>query len=338
MAQLALGGICVASRQAHDAVMHMPDMRPRAGAILRSALAVLVITLGIGLAAAHAAAGQGAFSPENHLHYVLGGLILVQAVFLVVLIVEHRRHRRSRASSQREYAEITHAARLALAGEISASIAHEVTQPLSAILSNVETAETLLRKPEPNLATILEILEDVRKDDLRAHGIVRKLRMLLRKRELQFEHIDVNALASSVLTLVLPDALRRNVVIHTALDPTLPKVPADPVHLQQVLLNLIINAMDAMDETPAAARWLEVRTERCDEEHVQVAVADNGRGLGAGRVDKLFESFFSTKADGMGLGLSVARSIVTMHGGSIWAENSKVGGATFLFTLPVHTA
>lgn len=315
-------------------------MRPRDSSLWIGRLlhAIPAFTLGLGFTAACAAAPDDAFLSENHLHYVLGGLLIVQAVFLVMLIVEHRRHRRARADTQRQYAEITHAARLALAGEISASIAHEVTQPLSAILSNVETAETLLRKPAPDLPTILEILDDVRKDDLRAHGIVRKLRMLLRKRELQFEHVDVNALTSSVLTLVLPDALRRNVVIHTALDPELPKVPADPVHLQQVLLNLIINAMDAMDDTPAAARWLEVRTERCDAEHVQVAVADNGHGLGNGRIDKLFESFFTTKAEGMGLGLSVARSIVTMHGGAIWAENSKVGGATFLFTLPVRTA
>lgn len=313
-------------------------LRGTAACIRRISLAMLGFTPGIGLMTASASAAGGTFSAENHLHYLLGGLLIVQSVFLIMLIVEQHRHRRTRAVSQRQYAEITHAARLALAGEISASIAHEVTQPLSAILSNVETAETLLRTPAPDLATILEILEDVRRDDLRAHGIVCKLRMLLRKRELQFEHVDVNALASSVLSLVLPDALRRNVVIHTAMDPALPKVPADPVHLQQVLLNLIINAMDAMDDTPAAARWLEVRTERCDAEHVQVAVADNGRGLGPGRIDKLFESFFTTKADGMGLGLSVARSIVTMHGGAIWAENSKVGGATFLFTLPVRTA
>jgi two-component system sensor kinase FixL len=280
---------------------------------------------------------QAAITSDNHLHYLIGGLLIVQAVFLIVLIIEHRRHVRARADSQRQYTELTHAGRLALAGEISASIAHEVTQPLSAILSNVETVEAMLRKPAPDLAAIREILEDVRQDDLRAHGIVRKLRMLLRKHEMQFEHVDVNALASSVLSLVLPDALRRNVVIHTTLDPALPKVPADPVHLQQVLLNLIINAMEAMEETPTAARWLEVRTERCDAGHVQVAVADNGRGLAADRADKLFESFFTTKTEGMGLGLSMARSIVALHGGAIWAENSKVGGATFLFTLPVST-
>jgi C4-dicarboxylate-specific signal transduction histidine kinase len=292
----------------------------------------------VALMADSSSAVSTALTADNHLHYLLGGLLIVQAAFLVLFLIEHRRHMRARDDSRRQYAEITHAGRLALAGEISASIAHEVTQPLSAILSNVETAETLLRRPAPDLAVILEILEDVRKDDLRAHGIVCKLRMLLRKRELQFEHVDVNALATSVLALVLPDALRRNVVIHTTLDPELPKVPADPVHLQQVLLNLIINAMDAMEETPAASRWLEVRTERCDAEHVQVAVADNGRGLGAERSDKVFESFFTTKPEGMGLGLSISRSIVAMHGGAIWAENSNVGGATFLFTLPVHVA
>ena len=275
---------------------------------------------------------------HDYIYFLLGAFILLQTVCLIVLIIENRRHSRAKADSRKQYAEITHAARLALVGEISASIAHEVTQPLSAILSNVETAETLLRQPNPNLVPILEILEDVRNDDLRAHGIVRKLRMLLRKRELQFEYVDINALTASVLTLVLPDALRRNVVIRTALDPVLPKVPADPVHLQQVLLNLIINAMDAMDDTPSAARWLEVRTERCDDEYVQVAVIDNGRGIQSGLSTKLFDSFFTTKPEGMGLGLSVARSIIAMHGGAIWAENSSIGGAAFRFTVPVRTS
>ncbi|MET0986048.1 MAG: ATP-binding protein [Steroidobacteraceae bacterium] len=274
---------------------------------------------------------------HTYVIYLLGALVLIQTIFVVLLILENRRHLRSKVDAKMDYAETTHAARLALVGEISASIAHEVTQPLSAILSNVETAEALLRRPNPDLGPVLEILEDVRNDDLRAHGIVRKLRTLLRKRELQFEHVDVNALTSSVLALVLPDAVRRNVVIRTALDPVLPKVPADPVHLQQVLLNLLINAMDAMEETPLAARWLEVRTERPDDEYVQVAVVDNGCGIKPAQAAKLFDSFFTTKAAGMGLGLSVARSIINMHGGAIWAENSKMGGAAFMFTVPVRT-
>jgi C4-dicarboxylate-specific signal transduction histidine kinase len=275
---------------------------------------------------------------DGVLHDMVGAFVLLQTALLIFLVVQSRRQSRKRAGTQKQYAEVTHAARLALVGEISASIVHEVTQPLSAILSNVETAETLLRRPDPDLASVLEILADVRNDDLRAHSIVRKLRMLLRKRELQFEHVDVNALASNVLSLVLPDAVRRNVTIRTALDPALPKVPADPVHLQQVLLNLIINAMDAMEETPLAARWLDVRTMRCDDEYVQVAVIDNGRGIQAGHAGKLFDSFFTTKASGMGLGLSVARSIIAMHGGAIWAENSSVGGAAFMFTVPTRTS
>src|SRR5687768_6551207 len=140
--------------------------------------------------------GSEVVANDNHMYYLLGALLIVQVLLLIVLIVEHRRYLRTRATAQKQHSEITHAARLALAGEISASIVHEVTQPLSAILSNVETAETLLRKPSPDLESILEILEDVRKDDLRAHGIVRKLRILLRKRELQFEHVDINALTS----------------------------------------------------------------------------------------------------------------------------------------------
>ena len=272
----------------------------------------------------------------DHLALLLSVLIGIQSVILIVLAVQNRRHLRSRANPQRQHAEITHAARLALVGEISASIAHEVTQPLSAILSNLETAERLLRNPEHDVESILEILEDVRNDGLRAHAIVRKLRLLLRKRELQFEHVDINALASNVLTLILPDALRRNVTIRTSLDPKLPRVPADPVHMQQVLLNLIINAMDAMEETPRAARWMELRTERCDEEHVQVTVKDNGSGLKPEQRTKLFESFFTTKPEGMGLGLSVARSIIAAHGGAIWAENAG-SGAAFMFTVPIRT-
>ena len=276
-------------------------------------------------------------SMQDYLYVLLGGLILVQTIFLVFLVLENRRHLRAKADTEKQYAEITHAARLALIGEISASIAHEVTQPLSAILSNVETAETMLRSADVDPAPILEILEDVRNDDLRAHGIVRKLRVLLRKRELQFEFVDINALTSSVLALALPDAVRRNVIIRTALDSALPRVPADPVHLQQVLLNLIINAMDSMDEVPSANKWLELRTERCDDEYVQVTVTDNGSGIKPEQKSKLFESFFTTKPEGMGIGLSVARSIIALHGGAIWAENAAGAGASFRFTIPMRT-
>jgi signal transduction histidine kinase len=276
--------------------------------------------------------------PINSWEYMASALLALQTILIIALLVQNRRHSRARADVQRQYAEITHAARLALIGEITASVAHEVTQPLSAILSNVETAELLLGQPHPNVPMVREILADVRQDDLRADSIVRRLRTLLRKRELQIEDVDVNALASSVLALILPDAVRRNVLIRTQLDPQLPRAAADPVHLQQVLLNLVINAMDSMKDTPPDRRVLEVRTERAPHAQVVVSVLDNGHGFEPDQRDRLFDSFYTTKGEALGLGLSIARSIVKMHGGAIWAENRPGGGAAFAFTLPFKSS
>ena len=133
---------------------------------------------------------------------------------------------------------------------------------------------------------------------------------------------------------VTADAVRRNVLIRTSLDPALPRASADPVHLQQVLLNLVINGMDSMKNTPAEQRVLEVRTERYADANLVVMVLDKGHGFEPSQKDKLFDSFYTTKTEGLGLGLSIARSIVKMHGGAIWAENRSDGGACFAFTLP----
>lgn len=269
------------------------------------------------------------------MQYIISALLVLQTILIVALFVQNRRYSRARADANRQYAEITHAARLALIGEIAGSVSHEVTQPLSAILSNVETADLLLRQPHPDISMVREILADVRKDDLRADGIVRRLRTLLRKRPLQLEDVDVNELASSALSLVLPDAVRRNILIRTALEPGLPRARADPVHLQQVLLNLLINAMDAMADTPVERRVLEVRTERCAEDNLMVTVLDRGHGFEQDQKDKLFDSFYTTKSEGLGLGLSIARSIIKLHGGSIWAENRRDGGTAFVFIVPL---
>lgn len=269
------------------------------------------------------------------LHYIAWMLLVLQTVLLIWLLVQTRRHSRERSADEPRYAQITHAARLAIIGEIASSIAHQVTQPLSAILSNVETAALLLRRPKPDIATVLQILEDVCQDDLRADGFVRRLRTLLHRRELQFEAVDVNALVSGVLSIAMPEAVRRSIVIHTSLDASLPRAAADPVYLQQVLLHLLINAMDAMNDTPVEQRVLELRTERCDGAHLLVTVLDRGHGFAQEQKDKLFESFYTTKSEGLGLGLAIARSIISMHGGAIWAENRRNGGAAFAFT--VHT-
>jgi signal transduction histidine kinase len=282
--------------------------------------------------------GAMAFA-HQYVQYGIGALILLQTVLIALLLIQHRRHLRTRGDVQRQYDEVTHAARLALVGEITASVAHEVAQPMSAILSNVETAQLLLSQPHPDLATVQQILADIRKDDLRADSIVRKLRVLLRKRELQFEVVDLNTIISNAVALVLPDATRRQITIRTALSADVPRVSADPVLLEQVLLNLLMNALDAMTDTPLSERAVLIQTERSKATFVQVAVLDSGRGVAPEHASKVFDSFFTTKRDGMGLGLSIAKSIVRMHGGNIWVESRDAGGAVFTFTVPgIHSA
>lgn len=301
----------------------------------RRAQELLALALLFPMAAA-ARSCLGDCTADNSFQYAMGALVFTQVITLAFLAVLSRRSRRARITAERRYAELTHSARLCIAGEITAAIAHEVTQPLSAILSNAETAELLLLQGQPDLAMLREIVADIRRDDLRASNIVQQLRALLRKRELQFENIDINNLAAQALRLVHSAAIHRNIVVHTALEPRLPSVKADPVHLQQVLLNLLLNAMDAMQETESDARSLDVRTALRGRCAIEVVVTDTGRGMTPHQLEHAFDSYFTTKREGMGLGLSIARTIIQAHGGDIWAENLESGGAVFHFTIPLH--
>jgi signal transduction histidine kinase len=229
--------------------------------------------------------------------------------------------------------EMSHLSRLAVVGELTASIAHEINQPLGAILANAEAAEILLESPVPTLDSIREILADIRSDDARATEVVRRLRSLLRKRELEIRPLDFNELVRDTLRFVAFDARRRGVDIFAVLAPSLPQVQGDKLHLQQVLLNLILNGMDAMAETPETKRHLSVATKPDAKGGIECSIEDSGRGIPAESLDKLFESFFSTKPNGVGLGLSIARSIVEAHRGRIWAENKPGGGAIFHLVL-----
>ena len=237
--------------------------------------------------------------------------------------------------SRRQQSELTHAARLVLVGEMTASIAHEVSQPLSAILSNADAAEMLLRAEPPAIDEVQQILDDIRRDDLRANGIIHNLRRLLSKRELRMESVDLNEIVRATLTLTNSDALLRGVAITTSLHSALPRAAGDPVHLQQVVLNLIINAMDAMADIPVDERELQIATRLHDAKSIEVAVLDTGIGIKSELLPKLFDSFYTTKRDGMGLGLSIARTIVQTHGGTIWIENNARRGAIFKFTVPL---
>jgi PAS domain S-box-containing protein len=232
---------------------------------------------------------------------------------------------------------LAHASRLSAMGELTASIAHEINQPMSAILSNVDAAEMLLDAGDAGRDELRQVLEDIRSDNLRASEVIQHIRGLAKKRGAERERFDVNEVVRGVLRIALPMLKQRGVEAVPVLG-DVPPVVADRIHVQQVLLNLLLNAMDAMSEKPASARRIVVATAVHDADSVVVSVRDAGHGIAAGQLDRIFDSFFTTKKSGMGLGLSIARSLVEAHGGRIWAENHAEGGATFRFTVPSAAA
>lgn len=231
--------------------------------------------------------------------------------------------------------QLAHVHRLAGMGALTGMIAHEVNQPLGAILANAEAAEMLLDQPDPPLDEIRDILADIRKSDLRADEAIRHIRTLLRRNELQISTVRIDEIVSEVVHLVAGDATRRQIAMRMDNEQALPPAAGDAVHLQHVILNLVLNAMEAMESTPPEKRKVVVRTRRAASGMLEVAVSDRGHGIPPDRLSTVFESFFTTKRNGMGLGLSIARSIVSAHNGEIRAENNQDGGATFRFTLPV---
>jgi len=228
--------------------------------------------------------------------------------------------------------ELTHLSRVAMLGELSGSLAHELNQPLTAILSNAQAALRFLARDPGNIAEIRNILEDIAEDDKRAGEIIRRLRTLLRKGEVRHRPLEVNEVVLDVLRLMRSDRLNRDVAVSSELAVDLPWVEGDRVQLQQVLVNLVMNGCDAMDGA-SGDRRLTLRTAVAGGE-VEVSVADRGRGIPPGELERVFEPFVSTKEEGLGLGLAVCRSIVAAHHGRLWAANNADRGASFRFTLP----
>lgn len=261
-------------------------------------------------------------------------VLVGQSLLLVTLLNQRRRRRIAEVEVLHQRTELAHASRLATLGELSASIAHEVNQPLGAISSNADAVELLLDAEPPKLEDARRVLLDLKNANQRASSVVLRIRGLLRKRELIFEVYDLNAVVADTVRLLDTDARARGVQIFTEIG-SLPVVRGDRLQFQQVLLNLLVNAMDAMAGTPAGRRHLKISTSHTEDRDVEVAVADTGGGLDAADMSRLFDSFFTTKRDGMGLGLALCRSIVQAHGGRIWAENNEDGGATFRFVLPI---
>lgn len=248
------------------------------------------------------------------------------------------RHRRALAElerSRQQQAELAHIARVSTMGELASSMAHELNQPLGAILSNAEAAELLLDQSPLVKDELQEILADIRKDDERAGEVIRRMRNLLRKREMDMTPLEVSSVVEDVLRLVRADASLRRTVIDVDLSQRLPLVLGDRVHLQQVLLNLIMNALESMADLPAERRRLSLRASLDGDHGVEIAVTDSGHGIKPDHLPHLFEPFYTTKPNGMGMGLSIARRIIEAHRGEIRAENNPEGGATFRVRLPM---
>jgi len=242
--------------------------------------------------------------------------------------------------ARRQQQELASTSRLSIVGELTASLAHEINQPLGAILSNADAGELLLSDPDPPLDEIRQILVDIRRDGVRASDVIRHVRKLVRKRELEFEKLDANVIAIEVIELLGAEARNRRIPIAPSLWPQPAYVYGDRALIEQMLINLLTNAMDSIDSvmaergTPSAAIPIVLGVSSTSHGEIEFHVADSGAGIPIERLEHLFDSFYTSKAHGMGLGLSIARSIVEAHGGRIRAENNRGGGATFRATFP----
>jgi len=229
--------------------------------------------------------------------------------------------------------ELAHLMRVSVLGELSGAIAHEVNQPLTAILSNAQAARLMLATKSPNLADIADALDDIVQEDKRAGEVIDRLRGLLKKGERRLETVDLNELIESTLQLLHSELISRRIRVKKKLAGDLPPTYGDPVQLQQVLLNLVMNAMEAMTSTSPERRIITVVTRLTDSDRIEIVVADRGHGLGPEQHAKIFEPFFTTKAHGLGLGLSICSTIVNSHGGQLKLANDADGGARATFTL-----
>lgn len=275
---------------------------------------------------------------EEHWVVILAiiAVIAAQGVVIAGLLVERRRRRAAELESSVRLLELAHLNQSATAGAMTASIAHELNQPLGAIRSNAEAAELLLRGERPDLKLIQQIVADILDDDQRAGDIILRLRGLLKKRsEIDWQEFDLNEVIHSAIHILHPEAERRNILVSSKGATEELQVRADKVHIQQVILNLATNAMDAMLDVAATERRLVVQTRLTQESKVELSIFDTGRGIPSEKLAGVFEAFYTTKPTGTGLGLPIARMIIEAYAGKIWADNNPEGGAVFRFVLPL---
>jgi signal transduction histidine kinase len=233
--------------------------------------------------------------------------------------------------------ELTHIGRVSALGELTASLAHELNQPLTAILNNAEVAQKFLEADAPNIVELRAIMKDIVADEKRAADVIRRVRVLVKKGELEHSPLDINDVVGEVAQLVKSDMASRHVPMSLDLASGLPRVRGDRVQLQQVVLNVVLNGIEAMREPNGRDAVLAIRTFGAGPRSVTVAIVDSGPGIDLRDVERIFEPLYTTKREGLGMGLAIARTIIQAHGGQLRASNNAAGGATFEFTLPGAT-
>ncbi|HYT19789.1 MAG TPA: ATP-binding protein [Candidatus Polarisedimenticolia bacterium] len=244
--------------------------------------------------------------------------------------LERKHAEEARREAQAELARVS---RVTTMGELTASLAHEVNQPIAAAVTNANTCLRWLTRDQPDLAEAREAASRIVKDATRAAGIISRVRLLFKKSTPQRELVDVNEAIREMIVLLRSEATRYNITVRMELAADLPLIMGDRVQLQQVLMNLIVNSIDAMKELDGV-RELAVKSQRMEKEEVLVSVSDTGVGLPPQQADQIFDAFFTTKPHGTGMGLRISRSIVESHEGRLWAADNSPRGASFCFTLP----
>jgi len=259
-----------------------------------------------------------------------------EGLFVLASIVDISERKQAELEATRQRNDLAHLARVTTLGELSSSLAHELTHPLTAILSNAQAAQRFLEGDDVDLSEVREILNDIVTEDQRAAEVIHRLRRLLKKGEPQnyCDDVDLNEVIGDVLKLMRNDLITQNVTVITDLAQDLPPVTGDRVQLQQVLLNLVLNACEAMTGNGSSKRQLLIAS-KLTKSAVRVSVTDRGGGIPEQKMEQVFERFFTTKKKGMGLGLSICRTIIDAHRGKIWATNDADRGATFHFRLPI---
>ena len=264
----------------------------------------------------------------------VSAVVLIQAGLIAILLHEHRRRRIAEVQSRQRMAELAHINRFSTAGELTASIAHEINQPLGSILTNAETAQSILQSSHPDIEELKDIVDDILRDDRRASEVIRRMRSLLKKAPFEPKSIDLNELVRETVEFLSALAAGREVKLGSLISPAALPIVGDRIQLQQVILNLVVNAIDAMADTPGDDRLISIRTSRV-ENFAELAISDHGPGIAEEKLKEVFEPFVTSKSKGMGMGLSIARTIVEAHDGQISASSVPGRGAVFRIRLPI---